>query len=55
MNDRYSLGQIVRFVVVVLCFAVIITMLTANLLNVARTGAEAEKTNYSSQIPKQQQ
>jgi len=54
MNDRYSLGQIMRFVVAVVCFAVIVTWLTANLLNVARAGAEAERTQFSSQVPKQQ-
>jgi hypothetical protein len=46
MTDRRQLfRQITCFVIAAVCFAVIIAMLTGNLLNAARAGAETEKAN----------
>ena len=46
MNDhRRIFRQIACFVAAALSFAAIVTILISSLLNVARAGAEAEKTN----------
>jgi hypothetical protein len=53
MNDRRDLHrQIARFVLAAVSFAVIVTMLIANLLNVARAAAATEKADLSVQILK---
>ena len=53
MNSRrYWFRQILRFAVAALAFSAIIAMLTNNLLNAARAGAEGERANSSFEMPK---